>query len=903
MADSTSSSSLHSESAGRISSTSLFARGDDGGKVTKNSSSRRGIRREADGKVGDRESRIRKCPPILDPPFQRVDSRGPMIDISSLDYKAYRHRLIEATLRRQYDDLQPPGDVVLNSLHLNSADSVIGVRLNDRYKHSLFDFVEEYYDVAGTRDRKNVERPRPLDHFLSRGARRPRTSEKETETTPDNGVDCENNGNHLSENYVDGNPSKWPDDMDDNGNPCVQVPLDDGVSAPSRDRNPKSRVPVLRRSTARSCRRETDETISEHDAGDNCPRSADSTVRMEPTRTKNDRPGMREAIRMESSRPGTGESRKKLEDHPPTVPPLLSKRRAERQAGGRSNFALSSGEIAGIRSDSRYKRQDDQLSCRSRESSISPRSRACSRPPWMSGNGGVSFNRKYGGNIAEISSGRVSRPLTARGTSGPPWQKLALSSRGRNSKESSTSRNPAPFAGRRAASFVASREKELTEATTIERRQREESLATRRRRWREKSKEVEGARMEDEERRASKTKTAADSPSGEKMSASGTKLVVVPTSSDNVGLSFLSSPARTSLRPTRKRSLRAASFSVDDAPVPAGETRATKEAELITTRSERDGTRGSPVAGDNTSRPDSAGVVESTSARDRRENFPSAKLNRGGRRRLRSAENPSKGVASLNPQIELSAEVLNPADDDTDKSAIPDGERLAELTSRIDRGPRWQNANTGVAAVESDERIRLRAGSDVKSNSANDDARSTVPKIIRNLRERTGSANNLRKSREFIAAAAAVAATTHPARRDANSETKSGLNGAKLNTGSNGAVDEMRYDESPAAKASSLDDDAEGLQLPRHDSKIGLAMNSALRRYVEMLKRGLREHGDRDGVALASLSLSDAVAILSEQRTPLTPEEIQELQAVLDRIERNPELLCKLSRPSMENVA
>lgn len=69
-----------------------------------------------------------------------------------------------------------------------------------------------------------------------------------------------------------------------------------------------------------------------------------------------------------------------------------------------------------------------------------------------------------------------------------------------------------------------------------------------------------------------------------------------------------------------------------------------------------------------------------------------------------------------------------------------------------------------------------------------------------------------------------------------------------------------------------------------------------------MLKRGLLNHGDKGGVALASLSLSDAVAILSEQRTPLSPEEIRELQTVLDRIERNPELLDKLSRPSLESL-
>lgn len=679
-----------------------------------------------------------------------------MVDISSLDYGAHRHRLIEASLRRQYDDFQPPGDVVLNSLHLNSADSVIGVRLNDRYDHSLFDFVEEYYDVAGSR--KSVERPHPLEHFLAKGARRPRTSEKETETIPDNGVDRENGRNHLPEN-VDGNPPKSPG-VDDNGNPCVRVPADD-VSATSENRAPNSAVPILRRSIPTRSRKRADKTTCERDAEDDCPRSGDPGAKTESSRNGTDR---------------SRESKKEPEDHPPSpaVPPLSGNRRG---VANKSNFvSVSSGEIASIR-------RDERLSCRSRESSISP-SRTSSRPPWMSGNGGTSFNRKYcGGNVAEIVGARVARP-----------QKLAVSSRSRESSAASTGRNP---------SFASSREKKLL----IE-RQRKENPAARRR---SRSKDV--GSVTEEGRTLRKT---TDSPSGEEMSASGTTM---PTS-------FLSS-ARTPPRPTRKRSPQAALYAADAA---ASETSATKAAKLITNRS-----GGSPVPGNN-ARP----------VRDRREN-PPVILNRGGRRRLRSAENPSKG-ASLSPQIELSAEVLNPADD-TDKSAIPEGERL---TSQID--PRDENTGT------------------------DDVGRSRMPTIIRSLP----------RSRGLPAAP-----------RDANSATESGLNGAKLNGGSNGAVGEMRYDGSLAFPR-----EAEELQLPRRDSKIGLAMNSALRRYIKMLKQGLLNHGDKDGVALASLSLSDAVAILSERGIPsLSSEEIQELQDVLDRIERNPELLRKLSRPSMESVA
>lgn len=857
LADSTSSSSLHAESARRINSTPTLQNGG-----VSRSSSRRGIR--------DRGS---KCS-SLNRPLSLADSRHPIIDISSLDYKAYRHRLIDATLRKQYD-LQPPGDVVLNSLHLNSADSVIGIRLNDQYDHSLFDFVEEYYD-AGATSRENDERHHPLDHFLPRGAARPPTSEKETETISDDGVDRENGRNHLPGSI--GNPPKLPG-MDDNGNPCVRAPPYDVSAIATGDRDPRSEVPISRRSIPTRSRKRADKTTPGHGAEDDCPRPGERSSRRESSWPRNDRPasagnaskifslpraavlpGNREATG--SPRPETSasrsrwESKKKLEDDPPAVLSLSGGRLAR----GRNFISVSSSEIA---SDS-SKRRDDEVSCRSRESSISPRSRASTRPPWLSGSRGTSFNRKYGRNITEISARRVARPTrpatrSARG-SDPPG---AVSSQGRSKKSSaSLNRNP----GRRATSFVESGGRELVGMTT---ERQGENLATRPRGQRSKSQDGSVAAADNEEGRTLKT---ADSPSGEKMFGGGTTLPGA--------LSFLSSPARTLDQP-RKRSPRDA-FS---ATTPASKTSATKKPELIS-RCGTDSARGRPAPGNNASR---ARPV----TRDRL-----AKLNRGGRRQLKSVENPSKS-ASLSPQIELSAEVLNPAD----KSAIhPDGEKLAGLTPRID-------------SRESTESDRIRAENDAISNGASDDARSRVPKIMRNLRTRPASANNLGGGRR-------PAAASHPALRDANSETKSGLNDTKLNTRSNGAADEMRYDESPSAEASSLaprgcgnvagaegmlEGDVAGrgadeeLQLPRHDSKIGLAMNSALRRYIKMLKQGLLNHG-KDGVALASLSLSDAVSVLSKQRTPLSPEETRELQTVLDKIERNPELLCKLSCASIESI-
>ena len=911
MADSTSSSSLYPESARRINSTPTLQ---SNSGISKNFS-RHGIR--VDRKIGDRESKIRTCPSSDRPSFF-VDSQHPIIDISNLDYKAYRYKLIEATLKKQYDDFQPPGDVVLNSLHLNSADSMIGIRLNDRYDHSLFDFMEEYYDVADATSRKNVEHFHPLDHFLSKGTRKPRTSEKETATISDNGIDRENSRNHLPEN-VDGNPRKLPD-MDDNGNPCIRAPLNDVPEIATSNQDSKSEVPILRRMIPTRSRKCADKATLGHDAEDDCLQFASPRKKKESS-TRNDRPASagntckiftlsraatslerREATGSPRSRTSAGrsrESKKKLEDYPLAVFSLSGKSRAKRKASGRSNFiSVSSSEIASIRSES-SKRREDEMSCRSRESSISSKNCASSRPPWMSGNRRTSFNKKYGGNITEISAAKVARlqPSSAR-ESGLAGQKLTVSSRGQFHSKESSARNglgkdgsmshPNPALSRKAASFVASQEKEFSGMTSEQ--QRGENFTTRPRgQQRSKSKDVGSVMVKDNEEE--RTLKITDSPPGEKMSASRT---TISTMADNAALSFLSSVARTLGRP-RKRSSPTAFFA--NAPVTESETWGTKEPELITSRSSTDAARERPVSGNNALRLESPSVV------DRRENR--SKLNRGGgRRRLRSTENPSKGV-SLSPQIELSAEVLNPADD-TDKSAIP-SEKFAGLTFRID-----SRENTGI--VRRSDEIRDRSAkteNDVKSNSPNDIARPKVPKIIQNLRMRPASVNNLSENLH-----GSTVAASHPALRDVNSETKSGLNGMKLNTRSNGTVDEMRYDESPSAEASSFvearetqpQDDIAGrdadeeLQLPRHDSKIGLAMNSALKRYIKMLKQGLRNHGDKDGVALASLSLSDAISILSEQRTPLLPEEIQELQTVLDRIERNPELLCKLSY-SMESVA
>lgn len=897
MADSTSNSSLHQESDLKIdpkptpqSSQSIL-------KIPNRHEDR------TEEKIGDHGAKRRKRP-SLHSSLSFADSEHPIIDISNLDYKAYRHKLIEATLRKQYDDFQPPGDVVMNSLHLNSADSVIGVRLNDRYDHSFFDFIEEYYDAAKATSRKVSGRLHPLDHFLTRGARRPSTAEKETETTIRNeDVDwksSEDMRNHSSK-VVDNHFIKLSG-MDNNGNPCVYsqiLSFDDGASAIVKS-DSDSKLEVSSKSLTQSCKPVVDQSKSTgHNVENDCLQSADSSTRKElswTTRSRSASAGsasttskdfalFRVATSPERKRVTRLSLRKKSQECPVEFS-LPNERRRGR--GSESNFISSSSEIASVCSDS-SKRRDDRVS---RESSISPRNRGTLRPPWLLGNRDASFNRKYG-NITRDST-RAARPMSARASSALS-PKLAVSNRERSKEPSSASvsRNLVS-PERKATSFIAPREKEFIEMSTERRKGR--SLAVSSRQQRDKLKSVgNGAAKSNEKGRTSL---------GEGRSAK--KTMISATRDDNAA-SFLPSQARTQVYQTRS------SRAVTSADAPASavvpQTLATKEPRLTSNeRCSSSGTRRRPPSRGSTSER----RCESSAVQDQRRN--SARLNHGCRRRSRNAEkNPSKG-APLSPKIELSAEVLNLADD-TDKSAIPDDERLAGHTLPVK--PRVNAEATesdGTRAITSAENAEATKNGAISDNTDDNVARSEVPpEIIRNLRTRAASANNLLQSCKSASA-------SHPARRDANFEARSGLNGAKLNTRSNDAVGKMRCDEfakashsAPRGSGKSGETKArerdivgnspdEELKLPRRDSKIGLVMNSALKRYIKMLKQGLLDHGDKDSVALASLSLTDAISILSEQKTSLSPGEIQELQNVLAQVERNPELIHKASLSSMDNV-
>jgi len=785
------------------------------------------------------------------PSMSRANTDRSLIDISNIDYGAYRHKIIEATLKKHYEDVQAPGDVVLNSLHLNSTDSVIGMRLNDHYDHSLFDFVEEYYDTGETMNREHVEHPHPLDHFLIRGQgmERPKTTEKETETLLDENIDRERpdredmTRNHLSAR-VDNDPTR-SSTFDNNGNsPFHSVPQRASFEN-GPDSNPRmAGEEVISKRSRRK--------LSAGKAGircvtNDCPRSGDLDARGPPSRTEN-RPASAGSVSKGSPKglalsraatlperserritrsPGasTGGSKKKLGDYPNWELPSSSECWRDATKEEVDFTSASSSEIASICSERSGKHPQDAVEtpCCSRESSISSASHA-SRPPWLSGNHGTSFNRKYGRTArnAGWNPARMARPMSACDDRS---RKLAISNRTR-CKESSSAfadrGDPAPHR-RRAASFSSRK----TPTRRRDRLENVEEVATR---------NDGGTGGFDSRERALKTAIS------------------------------------------RKRSV-----SEEDASVK-------RSASPTTVRT------------------------------DVRQN--TVKLNRGSRRqRLRSAGSRAftKG-GSLSPKMELSAEALSYVDD-TDRSTVPGDEKLTMHANEIDpraekRAEVAENDETRVVLSARDKPAKTkRAENDVKSNNINYSlAWLKVPqKIMRNSQARPASAGNLAGSPHDKAVP-----DPHQARRNANAETKSGLSGAKLNARSNDAVDRMRRDDdgSPSLLREEnafqetetrvwdmAANDTEKLTLPRRDSKIGLAMNSALRRYIKMLKHGLLNHGDKDGIALASLSLTDAISVLSEQKMPLSPEEIQELQGILSKVERNPELLYKESFSNMENVA
>lgn len=85
------------------------------------------------------------------------------IILSAYNYDYYRNKIIEKKLNNQYGNKQAPGNVVLNSLHLNTIDSKTGVKIGEKYSNDIFDFIEELHN---SNSQIKIEYYDPLKHFL-----------------------------------------------------------------------------------------------------------------------------------------------------------------------------------------------------------------------------------------------------------------------------------------------------------------------------------------------------------------------------------------------------------------------------------------------------------------------------------------------------------------------------------------------------------------------------------------------------------------------------------------------------------------------------------------------------------------------------------------------------------------
>ncbi|XP_053976858.1 uncharacterized protein LOC128875360 [Hylaeus volcanicus] len=307
--------------------------------------------------------------------FIVTSSTLPIVDISAFDYDAYRHKLIDAALRKRYDDYQPPGDVVLNSIHLNTNDSTVAVRLNDRYCHSFFDFVEEYYDATKGMSKKETEYLHPLDHFLVKGTQKLETTDRETETRPvsvvHNSTDLEEKAPRIS--FYDESPvaNSFRQKRQHNED------LDSIMKKSSK----ASKIKLLNAGVASSItKRPTFPCSARKKSATKFPRT---TISTDSVSSKQD------TLFGSQKRANRGETLSSIDG-------------GERES--MNCTTISSIDSESVRSES-SKHRDDQ-SCISRDSFVASEHRAPNRSqtqPWMSGNPRTSFNKKYA-KTAKISS-------------------------------------------------------------------------------------------------------------------------------------------------------------------------------------------------------------------------------------------------------------------------------------------------------------------------------------------------------------------------------------------------------------------------------------------------------------------------------------------------------------------
>ncbi|XP_020282800.1 uncharacterized protein LOC109854292 isoform X2 [Pseudomyrmex gracilis] len=106
----------------------------------------------------------------------------PVVDITC-NYNSYRYATFEESLRKRYGANYPPGEVVLNYIHLNTPDSRTGI---DNVSDDLLDaFVDDNVVAYSSVSTKlEAEYLNLLDHFVLKQRGKTLTAVKFTETLP-----------------------------------------------------------------------------------------------------------------------------------------------------------------------------------------------------------------------------------------------------------------------------------------------------------------------------------------------------------------------------------------------------------------------------------------------------------------------------------------------------------------------------------------------------------------------------------------------------------------------------------------------------------------------------------------------------------------------------------------------
>ncbi|KOX76257.1 hypothetical protein WN51_11586 [Melipona quadrifasciata] len=794
--------------------------------------------------------------------FVATNSELPIVDISAFDYDAYRFKLVEAALRRQYDDYQPPGDVVFNSIHLNDNDSTVAVRLNDRYDHSLFDFVEEYYDATKAMSKKETEYLHPLDHFLIKSAQKPETAERETE---------------IERHVVDVADAAGQDD----GSPRISFHDDTAVaSAQRRHGGTLHKVELLLGRISSLAIRKVDGTTTKKNEDPIAGRNLRSPRPRGPSSAGNDFKASKRFTLRRSSAKGrnaaifsrTNSSTDSISSKRDTPSQRREDRRGETLSsidGAERESTISSVGTESARSESSKIRDDN--SARSRDSSVASRRRAREKPrvsPWLTGNPRTSFNKKYG-SLGKDSSNMFEA-----------------------SRRSSTTRKPS-FLDKQRASKQSSIRRNLNNVDL--------SVFSRSSDKVEDGLRFNDGRLDDQTEKLESIKSETDPSrhvSKDALESLGLNSTVNPSDKRNALTDNVPDKQRSSAKnsheanPPGVRLPETIDRSTEIARQTAGAPRlARTESNEENAREQRSGKLSAKldeVAGDGKQ---GSPPVKPVSPKQPARHELSADASLSGQQPRKDLANFDRCKRYKNTDTPLGGgEEKKKLNKENRRVETFDSENVKNRRAKTEGKPRARGRNTTESASLGGRRDEKTARIDVNRRGGWD----------------FGSTSTARSNLSNAAASKRSQQRTTTDSPRVNASLRDNVIGARsmgirsskpATTGERKLSRGGRPEKSEASRSESREN---GLKLPRRDSKAGIAMQVGLKKYIKRLKRVLSDRDNTDIGQLASLSLTDA--ILPDLESTLSSVEVQEVQNLLNMAEKKSKLTTK-NPPTFEKKA